>query len=68
MTRAALLPDRDESDGHLENSEDDCGDDLCGEMWLSHTGMNGIKVEVQCVLASNVVTSRETEGDALGSP
>ena len=45
MTRAALLPDRDETDGYLENSEDDCGDDLCGEMWLSHTGMNGIKVE-----------------------
>jgi hypothetical protein len=41
MARAALLPDRDESDDHLENSKDDGSDDLCGEVWLSHTGMNG---------------------------
>jgi hypothetical protein len=40
MAKAVLLPDRDESDGHLENSEDDSGDDLYGEVWLSHTGVN----------------------------
>jgi hypothetical protein len=41
MAKAVLLPDRDESDDQLENSKDDSSDDLCGEVWLSHTGTNG---------------------------
>jgi hypothetical protein len=59
MAKAVLLPDRDESDGHLENSEDDSGDDICGEVWLSHTGVNEIKVENSVCVGFECVTSRD---------